>query len=112
MRNMAIDMGNTRIKAGLFSDHKMLKVLIDLDKGDLLKLVAAERIDRIIASSVASDLDGIEKETGLVNVLKLSPELEGTNKKCLPNTKYAGDGSAFWSNRGLSIISRVKLFSY
>ena len=110
MRNMAIDMGNTRIKVGLFSDHKMIKVLIDLDKSDLLKVVAAERIDRIIASSVVSDLAGIEKETGLVNVLKLSSELEVPIKNAYqtPNTlgmdRLSGVSGAFQLYQGSNCL--------
>ena len=76
MRNMAIDMGNSRIKVGFFSDHELLKVLEDLEKDDLIKVVADEGIDQIIVSSVVSDLPNFEKETGLNNVLKLTPELE------------------------------------
>ncbi len=76
MRNMAIDMGNTRIKVGLFSGGKMLKVMVDLNKDDLHGVVRDEGIDKIIASSVVSDLPDFEKKTGLDNILKLTPELE------------------------------------
>ncbi len=112
MRNMAIDMGNSRIKAGLFSDHKMLKVLVDLEIeiDDLHKVVADERIDRIIASSVVSDVRGIEKETGLCNVLKLTPDLEVPVKNgyhtptTLGMDRLAGVVGAFQLYRGSNCL--------
>ncbi len=98
---MAIDMGNTRIKAGLFSDHKMLEVLNDLGKNELHKIVIDQRIDQVIVSSVVSNLDGIESEIGLDNVLKLSSKLEGPVKNAYqtPGTlgmdRLAGVSGAF-----------------
>ncbi len=110
MRNMAIDMGNSRIKVGFFSDHELLKVLEDLEKDDLIKVVADEGIDQIIVSSVVSDLPNFEKETGLNNVLKLTPELEVPIKNAYrtPTTlgmdRLAGVIGAFCLYRGFNCL--------
>jgi len=69
-------MGNTRIKAGLFSDHTLLKVRGDLRIADLSKLAVEEGVEQVIVSSVVSDLDHFESETGLEQVIKLNPLLE------------------------------------
>jgi type III pantothenate kinase len=76
MRNLTIDMGNTRMKAGLFSDYEMLEMFEDLRKTDLKQIAITHQVDQVIVLSVVSDLGMFEKETGLNSVLKLTPELE------------------------------------
>jgi type III pantothenate kinase len=75
MRNLAIDMGNTRIKAGVFSDHRLLKVQDVPKLADLAVIAAKEDVDQVIVCSVVSGLDYFESETGLEQVIKLTPSL-------------------------------------
>lgn len=76
MRNLTIDMGNTRMKAGLFLDYEMLEMFEDLKTTDLKQIAVRNQVDKVIVSSVVSDLALFEKETGLNDVIKLTPELE------------------------------------
>lgn len=71
MQNLAIDIGNTRIKVGLFSDHQLLNVLVDPDLKDLPGLVDENAVDEIMVCSVRSDLDDFETKAGLNRVTRL-----------------------------------------
>ncbi len=76
MRNLAIDMGNSRVKAGLFDNSRLQSVLYDPEPETLPELVAAQAVDQVIVCSVVSNLQDFEKETGLSDVYKLTADLE------------------------------------
>lgn len=90
MRNLAIDMGNTRIKGGVFSDRQLVKVLPDLRKQDFTSIVAREEIEQVIVSSVVSDLQDFELQSGLDQVVKLTPELPVPIKNSYASTATLG----------------------
>ncbi|GJM27500.1 MAG: type III pantothenate kinase [Cyclobacteriaceae bacterium] len=74
MRNMAIDMGNTRTKAGLFTGYQLESVLTNPEKNRLKGIVDENNIERVIVCSVATNLEVFEAETGLEQVTKLTSE--------------------------------------
>ena len=72
MRSMAIDMGNTRTKVGLFSDYKLESVAVDPGPAGYRSLVSSNNIEQVIICSVSSDLETFEVDSGLSQVLKLT----------------------------------------
>ncbi len=75
MRNLAIDMGNSRVKAGLFADSQLQSVLDNPALDELPQIVENESVDRVIVCSVSSSLDDFEIKSGLNQVVKLDYRL-------------------------------------
>lgn len=82
MRSMAIDMGNTRTKVGLFSDHQLDSVAVNPDMDQYQALVTKHKVERVIICSVSSNLDSFESDTGLSQILKLSSQTAIPIRNC------------------------------
>ena len=72
---MAIDVGNTRLKVGLFSEDKLLNVLVDPELSELGQIAQDSQVSNVIACSVATHPDEFETETGLSPIVWLRPTL-------------------------------------
>ena len=82
MRQLAIDMGNTRVKVGVFSGEKLIKVLEEIEPEAIPNLVHQEEIERVIISSVVADFSDIREQIDLKDVIRLTPELDIPIKNC------------------------------
>lgn len=55
MKNLVIDFGNTRAKAGVFQDHRLIDKKVFTDVKELQKFIASEVWDNSIISSVSQE---------------------------------------------------------
>ena len=88
MSQLAIDMGNTRVKAGVFSGEELIKTLENIDLKEVLSIITQEGIESIIVSSVISGFKEFQQLVTPQQVLRLTPDLEIPikNRYATPNT--------------------------
>lgn len=76
MRNLVIDIGNTRVKYGCFASNELLatEVTNELAATDIFRLLTNHQLENIIYSSVAAGLDAtlLTQLTGNYRVLELT----------------------------------------
>ena len=90
MRQLAIDMGNTRVKAGVFSSDQLVKVLDKFDPREIPQIVVQEEIEEVIISSVVNDFENFKGRLGLKHLLWLTPDLDIPIKNCYSTPETLG----------------------
>lgn len=88
MRSLAIDVGNTYIKAGLFKGHDLLKVYPPLRAAALPELLAHTQFQAGMISSVAALPEELSQALSQHGILRLdaSTRLPFTNEYATPQT--------------------------
>ena len=88
MSQLAIDMGNTRMKVGVFSGEELIRTVENIDLKEVPPLITQEGIQSIIVSSVVSGFNDLQQLVTLERVLRLTPDLEIpiNNRYATPNT--------------------------
>ena len=87
MKNLIIDIGNTRIKGGLFENGKLIKETIWLDLEGVVEFHLKEKPDHVLISSVKEDSDTLREILRFPFMyFDKSTPLPITNKYSTPHT--------------------------
>jgi type III pantothenate kinase len=90
MQHLAVDIGNTRIKAGIFSDRQLIKLYEDVTLEQLPKISSEEKVARTVVCSVGYAFKDVESITGLSDLLNLSPGTKIPIKNCYHTPETLG----------------------
>ena len=91
MHNLAIDMGNTRIKVGVFSHDQLIKVFDSFELNTLPDIVSTHGTEKVIVSSVVAKHDLKASLQSLdLEVVELTPDLDVPVSNCYDTPKSLG----------------------
>lgn len=104
--NLVLDIGNTRVKAGLFDENKLIKTIIGLKPDDLPSMVKAFNVSKAIYSSVG------QNPRPFISNLEVSEIIELSYKLPLPITIDYETPETLGHDRIAGVCGAISLFGY